>query len=224
MSFAAFFDDAAIFPPGDASMAAAVAAHLARRALPDGRYVGPFVCSAARLGELAAALGDELLDVAIVGTPPRTAPAGITVVAIELSGPVTSVPAHPRVFVERSWDEPLDVPDGAMLKLRCGGAHVPSSCQLGEAIAHCVRNRVPFKLTAGLHHAVRTSGEHGFVNVLAAVWAAMEGSDPVPLLLEDDPEALEIGDLAAVRELFCSIGTCSIDEPLTDLRALGLVA
>ncbi len=113
-----------------------------------------------------------------------------------------------------------------MLKLRCGGPDTrdtPSACQLGGAIEHCVKHDVPFKLTAGLHHAVRTERNLGFLNVLAAVDAAISGSDPVPALLESDPAALKVTDPTAVRRLFRSIGTCSIDEPLDDLRALELI-
>ncbi len=101
------------------------------------------------------------------------------------------------MFVERTWHESLDVPDGAMLKLRCGGPDTrdtPSACQLGGAIQHCVENDLPFKLTAGLHHAVRTERDHGFLNILAAVNAAIDGSDPVPALLESDAAALKVSD------------------------------
>ncbi|SDC60309.1 hypothetical protein SAMN05660690_2095 [Geodermatophilus telluris] len=55
--FGGLFDDAALFPPGDAPMAAAVPAHRELRARL-GDLVGPFVVPAARLDELAAHLGD----------------------------------------------------------------------------------------------------------------------------------------------------------------------
>jgi hypothetical protein len=55
--FTGLFDDAAIFPPGDAPMASAVPAHRdVRTRLGD--LVGPFVVPAARLDELTAHLGD----------------------------------------------------------------------------------------------------------------------------------------------------------------------
>ncbi len=114
-----------------------------------------------------------------------------------------------------------------MLKLRCGGPDArdtPSACQLGGAIEHCVEHDLPFKLTAGLHHAVRTERTLGFLNILAAVDLAISGSDPVPALLESDPRALKVTNPDAVRQLLRSIGTCSIDEPVDDLRALELIA
>ncbi|MCW2800512.1 MAG: hypothetical protein JWQ70_1984, partial [Aeromicrobium sp.] len=235
--FEAFFDDAALFPPANAPMAEAVRAHLARRGTPDGQLVGPFVCPTARLDELRDALGHGHLELALVSTVDELADVmdrlaaqqNLTLAAVELKGPVDSLPELPvglRVFVERGWRDSYDLPDGAMLKLRCGGAEAadtPSSAQLGQAIQHCVEHDLPFKLTAGLHHAVRTEREHGFLNVLASVNSAIDGSDPVPSLLDNDAAELKVSNPGAVRRLFRSIGTCSIDEPLTDLRALELI-
>ncbi|MCW2750474.1 MAG: hypothetical protein JWR83_1584 [Aeromicrobium sp.] len=235
--FKSFFDDAALFPPGNAPMDEGVRAHLARRGTADGQLVGPFVCQTARLEELRDALGHGHLELALVSTVDELADVlsrlaaqqNLTLAAVELKGPVDELPELPvglRVFVERTWHDSHEVPEGAMLKLRCGGADVrdtPSACQLGGAIGHCVERDLPFKLTAGLHHAVRTERDHGFLNVLAAVNAAIDGSDPVPSLLESDAAALKVTNPVAVRRLFRSIGTCSIDEPLTDLRALELI-
>ena len=55
--FDGLFDDAALFPPGNAPMAAAVPAHRELRARL-GDLVGPFVVPAARLDELTAQLHD----------------------------------------------------------------------------------------------------------------------------------------------------------------------
>lgn len=227
MMFDHFFDDAALFPPGNASMTDAVKAHLHRAATPDGAFVGPFVCPAGRLDELADALAGDRIDVAVVGAPTLPMPAGVVLAAVELKGPLEALPEVPdgvRVFVERDWSGDLEIPVGAALKLRCGGAYVPTSDELGAAIAHCVHDGLTFKLTAGLHHAVRTADEHGFLNVLAAVDAALLGDDPVQMLDERDPARLAVKIPVAVRRVFASIGTCSIDEPLTDLRRLGLLA
>lgn len=227
MMFATFFDDAATFPPGSMAMTEAVRAHLARRTTADAKYVGPFVCSVDRLHELAQALGDERVDVAVVGLPTGPLPPGAELVAVELRGPVEAAPNVPegvRLFVEQSWGSTFEVPEGAFLKLRCGGEQIPSACQLAMAIEQCVQDDQPFKLTAGLHHAMRTEHEHGLLNVLAAVDAALRGADPVPMLLLDDPQRIVVERPEDVRRLFLSVGTCSIDEPLSGLRALGWVA
>jgi hypothetical protein len=70
--FTGLFDDAALFPPGDAPMAAAVPAHRELRARL-GDLVGPFVVPAARLDELGEHLGDTSGDDA--------APFGVSLIA-----------------------------------------------------------------------------------------------------------------------------------------------
>ena len=106
-------------------------------------------------------------------------------------------------------------------------------------MVRCAAERLPFKCTAGLHNAVRhrdphTKFEHhGFLNVaLAARTAATTGSASATaaVLAERDPNELAAAvrtltpqDVAALRAMFCSFGTCSITEPIGDLVAMGLV-
>ena len=60
-------DDAALFPPGLAPLPDAVPAHRRIRASALGRYVGPFLLSAARWAELPPLLDDETpLDVVLI--------------------------------------------------------------------------------------------------------------------------------------------------------------
>lgn len=130
-------------------------------------------------------------------------------------------------------------------KLRTGGTSAdafPSDRELADFVAAATRADRPFKLTAGLHHAVRHTDpatgfeHHGYLNVLAAVVAAVDpataGADPVDLIAERDPEPLRALVAAALdrpdragraRARFRSYGTCSIAEPLADLVRLGLL-
>ena len=93
---------------------------------------------------------------------------------------------------------------------------------------------MPFKATAGLHHAVAAPGRHGFLNLLAA--AAF--GDEERALAEEDSAAFGLGDgrfawrgheadaaeIARVRrDVFVSFGSCSVAEPVEDLEALGLL-
>ncbi|MFE6050621.1 hypothetical protein ACFQ6N_07700 [Kitasatospora sp. NPDC056446] len=55
--FRGLFDDAAVFPPGNLPVAGAVPAHRAHRTAWYSDAVGPLLCGAGRLGELAAAVG-----------------------------------------------------------------------------------------------------------------------------------------------------------------------
>ena len=126
-------------------------------------------------------------------------------------------------------------------KLRTGGvaaAAFPDEAALAAALCAITDLRVAFKCTAGLHHAVRHAAgdtgfeHHGFLNVLLAVAAALRGADPgdvAAVLGDHDAEdvAAQVASVgpdeaAMVRSLFTSFGTCSTDEPVADLAALGL--
>lgn len=127
-------------------------------------------------------------------------------------------------------------------KLRTGGVTAeafPDEATLASCLTAVIDRRTPFKCTAGLHHAVRHTAagtgfeHHGFLNVLLAVAAASRG-DSTPhiagLLAERDPATVaaritELDDdaIADGRYLFVSLGTCSTDEPVADLVALGLL-
>ena len=131
---------------------------------------------------------------------------------------------------------------GYLMKLRTGGteaATFPSEVTLADAIRTLAGERVGFKCTAGLHHAVRHQAadtgfeHHGFLNVLLAVAAARagaDGGDVAVRLAETNASAVaaQVSQLdedaaAGARELFTSFGTCSTDEPVADLVTLGLV-
>jgi len=98
---------------------------------------------------------------------------------------------------------------------------------------------VSFKATAGLHHPLRSERPttaaadaplammHGFVNVLGAVAAASQGAniEEVTAVLHNTQaaqfaELLTAPPAPAVRQRFHSIGSCSFEEPMADLREL----
>ena len=249
-----FFDDAAIFPPGNAPMADAVREHVAALDSPIGRHLGPFVCSASRLvglGEAMTGLGVDQLDLALVA-PAGSAAGAIDIVdgdprlrlrAVEISGDDSDAPAVPagtRLVVERPVQGPFNLPDGAVLKLRTGGEKsddFPDEAALAAALRTALDQGLDVKLTAGLHNAVRHTDpetgfeHHGFLNVILAVHEALSGpGDLTDVLGEQDGSALAaaVADLdeserALIRSRFLSFGTCSIGEPMDDLRALDLL-
>ncbi len=159
---------------------------------------------------------------------------------------------------------------GARAKVRTGGLTpqaIPATRELAKFLLACAAAEIPFKATAGLHHALR--GEHtltyekdsprgvpfGFLNLFVAaalVKAAMSGrgggggggggemdAEVIGRVLDErEPRAfvfdkggvtwrdrrVDTARLARVRESFAvSFGSCSFEEPVTELRALGLV-
>src|SRR5206468_5184926 len=135
-------------------------------------------------------------------------------------------------------------------KLRTGGVTAdafPSAAQIGGALIAAARNRVPIKFTAGLHHPIRQFREevktkmHGFLNVLGAGVLAAErqwDAEQAAMMLEDEDAGsflfaddffawrdwkIDTERLQYRRRFVRSFGSCSLDEPREDLRALGFL-
>ena len=262
-------DDAAIFPPGNADLHTASAAHVARRAEPWADLVGTFVVrdtdvpllrgSPARLsvvvtggaGQVAgpaglcAKLGLELagLEIALRDLDDLTGNARRVATAVDAARADGTLADDVPVYVElphggsaASWLAAADEVAAAehRLKFRTGGLEAdafPAAHALAGWIDAALDRETPFKCTAGLHRAVRhTSDEgfeqHGFLNVMVATQRAFDGAgvDEVAATLEErDGTMLAGADRASGRRWFTSFGSCSIDEPLADLRDLGLV-
>ncbi len=132
-------------------------------------------------------------------------------------------------------------PGAGGAKLRTGGtapAAVAPTDLLAGFLTGCARRELPFKLTAGLHHAVRgldpvTGGvTHGVLNVLHATRAAARGGDG--RTVAEALERTDAGRLAAevlawtptdrrqVRAAWTSFGCCGVLDPLGELDDLGV--
>ncbi|WP_203817479.1 hypothetical protein [Paractinoplanes ferrugineus] len=229
MIFDGLFDDAALFPPGDAPMEVAVPAHRSLRA----RFadlVGPFVVAAARLDELMP-YADEAapIDVSLIAAAADLTTLdrpGVRVRAVEIPAVRTApdardvlkilddvLPPEVPAYVELSWDalHVVDVLAGTRYraKLRTGGLRAdlfPAPAALADAMAACAARGIAFKCTAGLHQAIRHTDpatgfeHHGFLNVLLA--AAALSADGSALIAEGHLEAdYAPGVAAGIRAL-----------------------
>jgi len=140
--------------------------------------------------------------------------------------------SEPLAVVEGSEERQGDVVYGeGETKLRCGGARVPAVDEVAAFVRRCRDEGLRFKATAGLHHALPTGGEHGFLNLLAA---CVFGDEEEMLATRDlslDADAFRAGGRVADaetcarvrRELFASIGSCSFSEPVGELKELGIL-
>ena len=166
--------------------------------------------------------------------------------SVPLAGATGYVEIPLAAIAEPSAAGPLlDLVDqrGYRPKLRTGGV-TPEAFPGEEMLAACLVSvagrRIPFKCTAGLHHAVRSTDQasgleqHGFLNVMLAVRASVDdadGDEVAAILAERDPasvaaavRALDEETAGQIRWLFTSFGTCSTDEPVADLVSLGLLS
>jgi hypothetical protein len=145
---------------------------------------------------------------------------------------------------------------GRRAKVRTGGVTqdaFPCVADLLRFLRETLRQAVPFKATAGLHHPLRatypltyaeaapTGTMFGFLNLFLAVGllrAGVEDSDVAEVLQEGEPEAIQADDwgitwrnhhldLESLRDArslgMISFGSCSFTEPLGDLEALHLL-
>jgi hypothetical protein len=125
-------------------------------------------------------------------------------------------------------------------KFRTGATETwpwPDEAELARFIRTAVDHDLGFKLTGGLHHAVRSEQpdgpQHGLLNVLCAVRGARDGEAAekiAPLLAEQDPATLvsqvsrmSAPDAASVRATFTAFGCCGVLDPIRDLRMLNLI-
>ncbi len=148
-------------------------------------------------------------------------------------------------------ERPIDAHGRACIKMRAGGMEadaIPSLESVAFLISTCRSAGVRVKATAGLHHPFRhfspkVGGEmHGFLNVFAAAAFALADDCSeellVKILSDQDPSSFSFEDdaltwnglragikviEAARRNLLTSFGSCSFEEPVDDLRSLGLI-
>jgi hypothetical protein len=141
--------------------------------------------------------------------------------------------------------------EGLGAKVRTGGMTpdlFPPSDALARFIRACAMAEVPMKATAGLHHPIRHFNEgqrvtmHGFVNVIVAsalAFTQRAEHDTITSVLDETAASaflfthdaivwrnhkITLDQLERTRErFFLSIGSCSIDEPTDDLKAMGLL-
>jgi len=171
--------------------------------------------NARRVCSMLDSLEEELADVDVFVEPPRVAG-----------------------WPSQGWLVALD--ELAMrelpLKFRTGGATAddfPSPVELAASIAAALDRELPFKCTAGLHRAVRHTDpetgfpHHGFLNVIAATRACLDGRSTEDVLSMTEPDllldGLDADTLERTRQWFTGFGSCSILEPHDDLVELGLV-
>jgi hypothetical protein len=136
-------------------------------------------------------------------------------------------------------------------KLRCGGLDaqaIPAPARVAAIIARCRDQAVPLKCTAGLHHPLRhfasdvDATSHGFFNLFGAgilararnwsedrIEACLIDEQAEDFRFEDagfawhDTEVSTLEVEEARRIFMTGFGSCSFEEPLEDLAALGLL-
>ncbi len=200
-------DDAAMFPPGNASAETAIREHLRHRSSWYAHIVGPLLVHDERWEEFRdahQALGSPELRVVILAAtrPPRGAGGAVTIAGYEtVADRYMEAPGDGKQvaleIVQVAEPRLRDLTLDRIATARAGGANViakvrtggtsaeafPSEEVVAGVISSAVARGVPLKFTAGLHRAVRHTSaatgfeHHGFLNLLAAAQGAQAGLD-----------------------------------------------
>lgn len=229
-------DHAPLFPPASLALAQALDEDERARASVSSFALGRFVCPASRLGELAGL--ERALSVVL--DVPFVADERVEAVEVPVGADLAAVPAGAReTYVEVRLDDGVGerlaelAVRGVRAKVRCGGASTPSVAELAHFLRACRELGLPFKATAGLHHALRRGPEHGLVNLLAAVSfgeeeEALQEEDAGAFTLTGERfswrrRSVSAGELVGARALLRSVGSCSFFEPVGELEELGFL-
>ena len=241
-------DYAGLFPPAALPMHDALRNYIRYR---KGEYawaLGRFVVAAERLQEVPADF--PLTVLWNTGAPPKAEVLEAKAATVDDVERIAAERGTATVYVEIR-DVALIAHLarlGLRAKIRTGGVTIeafPPVEDVAAFIRACHSASVPFKATAGLHHPLRcarpltydrdapTGTMHGFLNVFLAA-AMPEHADAI--LVEQDPASIRFDDegvswrdqhvstgaLATMRREFAiSFGSCSFEEPIAELQALG---
>jgi hypothetical protein len=225
-------DHAPLFPPASLPLPEAVAEDERARESAFSFALGRFVCPAS----LLPSLPDVGRGVTVVLDGPLAPDPRVEAVEAPPGTDISTLAdLAPEVYVEVPLDDDLEAQlaelaeYGFRAKARCTGGPL----RLPRFLLECRAQRLQYKLTGGLHHAVRTEHEHGLLNVLAA--AAFGDEEYID---EEDPDAFALtptgfrcrGRVASYDEIvqgrstrLRSIGSCSFFEPVAELEALGML-
>jgi hypothetical protein len=227
-------DYAGAFPPANLDLATAIKNYETYRQGEWSWMLGRFVVPAAHVEQVK-----HLPVTVVVSDVQRVRPWPVDSVEIrvgslaELQSARKLIPASLPTYFEIPASGEL-IPKVERAKIRTSDI---SAADLARFIARCAEARVPFKATAGLHHALRTE-QHGFLNVALAAAFALAAAKPatlVELLHEKSAAAFLFDDkgvawrgqrltndqLRQARQRgFVAFGSCSFDEPVESLRQL----
>jgi hypothetical protein len=236
-------DYAGLYPPASLPLPIVLERYRCFRASPEAWMLHRLVLPVAKLGE--AALDPGWRVTVLAEEDPGPLPPQVE--AIETKNP--TLRAELPVYYEGLSDRRnAKIRTGGLTP-----EAIPTAGEMAAFLHQAAADRLPFKATAGLHHPIRSERRltyapdspravmHGFLNVFAAAALAWHGAEaPVLEALLEERDASELrfaedglrwrdrtlttGQIAAARREFAhSFGSCSFEEPVSELRELRLL-
>lgn len=220
-------DYAGLYPPAALPLAEVIRNYEQYRNSPEAWMLNRLVLPENKLSEVT--MGDGWRVTLLVQREPAQVPRQVETFETKAGGRL-SLPTYCEV--------PLDQVADGYAKIRTTDV---SPEVLAGFLCSAAAMRKPFKATAGLHHPIRSATMHGFLNVFAGAafaWSGMDQATVCEMLADMDTAAFAFADDGlgwrgrtvsvaqieeARREFAHSFGSCSFEEPIEDLRALGLL-
>ena len=236
-------DYAGLYPPAALSLPDTLDNYKRYLASPESWILNRLVLPASKLTDVE--LGQNWRVTLLVENEPGPLPAQVETLEIKEARKL-SLPTYCEAPLDRINGSCAKVRTGGVTT-----DAVPMPSEIAEFLCQASARRVPFKATGGLHHPVRANHPltyspdsphaimHGFMNVFVAAAFAWHGNyrgSVIGVLHECDPESFDFSDdaltwrgrslttaqIAAARRDFAhSFGSCSFEEPVAGLRALG---
>lgn len=237
-------DYAGLYPPAALPLDDVARKYAAYRESPHGWMLNRVVLPAAKLAQAPVSEGWRIT--LLVDSEPGPLPPQVETLETKLTARL-SLPTYCEAPVEQVNGAFAKVRTGGLTP-----DAIPSVDAIADFLAYAAQHRVPFKATAGLHHPMRSlrpltyaadsprAVMHGFLNVFVSAAFAWHGDDELlpDILREEDSRAFRfVGDTLHWREFGLStaqiedarrnfahsFGSCSFEEPVADLRELGLL-
>ncbi len=238
-------DYAGLYPPAALSLPDVLERYETYRASPEAWMLNRLVLPAAKLAEACAKQGWRIT--LLIEEEPGPLPPVVETLETKLPRRL-SLPTYCEAPLERIEGAFAKLRTGGLTP-----DAIPGSAAIAGLLEEVASRRMPFKATAGLHHPFRSPRPltyaadspravmHGFVNVFVAAafaWHGVERGSLVELLEETEPRSFQFDDaglrwrdrrlttsqIRATRTGFAhSFGSCSFEEPLADLREVGLL-
>lgn len=240
------FDYAGMFPPAGLTLDEAIAKYTEYRANNYSWMLRNFVVSAKELPQMPDRMNGSLAVIANVDEPRAASIESSSAFA-------STRPVYCEVSPRSLQELDNIQASGCFAKIRTGGVKpeaIPEPDTVAAFINGCAERKLAFKATAGLHHPIRSEHPltyehnapratmHGFINILMASAFAWSGERYIEAIIaEMDPSAFHFDNRAhwknhalsveqirdARLNFMHSIGTCSFEEPVNDLKQLRLV-
>jgi len=235
-------DYAGLYPPAALALPVALNNYKQYLASPESWILNRLVLPATKLEDVD--LGEDWRVTLLVDGEPGSLPRQVETLEIKKACRL-SLPTYCEAPIDQIRGAFAKVRTGGLTP-----DAVPMPSEIAELLCEAAARRVPFKATAGLHHPIRAGHPltysadsphaimHGFINVFVAAafaWHGIDRAAVIGVLHECDPESFEFFDdsltwrgrrlgtaqIAAARRDFAhSVGSCSFEEPIGDLKTL----